>query len=269
MKDFLKFLISKAFLKQLAYIIAFLVFVLFVVLTWLRFYTNHGQKLELPDYINQNFEEAQKDAKSKTFEIIVTDSIHKVGMEGGLIIDQNPDPGSMVKEKRKIYVNVTKFSPDKIKVEDLPILYGNDFDQKRTQLKYLDIGSKIKSERYDPGEPNHILEVWYNDKLIIDSKRIITTVEIAKGGTLEFVISKREGGKGIIPDLICQEYSAAETMALLSKFQIGQIREEGEITDRNTAFVIRQSPIADGEAKLDFNSEISVTITQNRPIDCQ
>lgn len=269
MKDFFKFLISKAFLKQLAYIIVFLVFVLFLVLMWLRFYTNHGQKLELPDYVNQNIEEAKKDADSKSFEIIVTDSIHKVGKEGGLIIDQNPTPGSMVKEKRKIYVNITKFSPDKIKVSDLPMLYGNDFDQKRTELKYLDITSKIKAEKYDPGEPNHILEVWYNNLLIIDHRTIETNVEINKGGTLEFVISKREGGKGIIPDLVCQEFSAAETMALLSKFQIGKVIEKGEITDRNTAFVVAQSPLADGESKLSFNSEISVTILQERPKTCQ
>jgi len=236
---------------------------------WLRFYTNHGQKLELPNYVNQNYKEAQEDAKSKTFEIIVTDSIHKVGKEGGLIIDQNPTPGSMVKEKRKIYVNITKYSPDKIKVGDLPILYGNDFDQKRTELKYLDIASKIREEKYDPGEPNHILEVWYNDRLIVDNRTVNPSIEINKGGTLEFVISKREGGKGLIPNLICQEYSAAETMALLSKFRIGRIVEEGEITDRNTAFVISQSPISDGTSELSFNSDISVTISQMRPKNCQ
>lgn len=269
MKDFLKFLISKAFLKQLAYIAAFLILVLFIVLMWLRFYTNHGQKLELPDYINQNYVEAQEDAKSKTFEIIVTDSIHKVGKEGGLIIDQNPTPGSMVKEKRKIYVNITKYSPDKIKVSDLPVLYGNDFDQKRTELKYLDITSKIKSEKYDPGEPNHILEVWYDSKLIIDNKTIETNIEINKGGTLDFVISKREGGKGLIPNLVCQEFSAAETMALLSKFRIGSIKEIGEITDRNTAFVVSQQPEFDDSTELSFNSEISVSIMQERPSSCK
>jgi len=269
MKEFFKFLISKAFLKQLAYIIIFLIFVLFLVLMWLRFYTNHGQKLELPNYINQNYEEAKKDAKSKTFEIIVTDSIHKVGKEGGLIIDQNPSSGSMVKEKRKIYVNITKYAPDKIKVADLPMLYGNDFDQKRTELKYLDISSKIKTEKYDPGEPNHILEVWYDSKLIIDHRTIETTVEINKGGTLEFVISRREGGKGIIPDLTCQEFSAAETIALLSKFQIGRVIEEGEITDKNTAFVTSQYPLSDGTSELSYNSDISVKIIQKRPIDCQ
>lgn len=269
MKDFLKFLISKPFLKQLLYVVGFLFLVLMLVLLWLRFYTNHGQKIDLPNYINQNITEAKDDAKSKTFEIIITDSIHKVGKPGGLIIDQNPAPGSMVKEKRKVYVNITKYSPDQIKVKDLPILYGNDFDQKRTELKYMDISTTIRSEKYDQGEPNHILEVYYNDKLIINGRTVKGDVQINKGGTLEFVISKRGGGSDLIPDLICQEYSAAETKCLLSKFQIGRVEEKGEITDRNTAFVIAQYPEFDGTSKIPHNSSLTVTIAQKRPIDCQ
>jgi len=269
MKDFLKFLISKPFLKQLLFVAIFLGVVLFAVLLWLRFYTNHGQELELPNYVNKEIDDAQKDANDKTFEIIVTDSIHKVGKPGGLIIDQNPSAGSMVKEKRKIYVNVTKFSPDQIKVADLPVLYGNDYSQKKTELKYLDISSNIKSEKYDPGEPNHILEVWYNGKLIIDRDVVRKNVLIDKGGELSFVISKRGGGQGLIPDLVCQEYSAAETKALLSRFQIGNVREQGEITDRNTAYVIAQSPLYDGTSKIAHNSSISLTIVQERPEDCR
>lgn len=269
MKDFFKFLMSKPFLKQLLFVALFLVGILLLVLLWLRMYTNHGQKLELPDYVNQNISDARKDAKDRTFDLIITDSIHKVGKPGGLIIDQNPSPGSMVKEKRKIYVNITKYAPDQIKVSDLPILYGSEFDQKRTELKYMDITSSIKSEKFDRGEPNHILEVWYNGQLIIDRNIVKTEVAIDKGGMLEFVISKREGGKDLVPDLICQEFIAAEAKCLLSKFQIGKVEELGKITDRSTAFVISQSPSYDGTSMISHNSAISVTITQNRPQDCK
>ncbi len=269
MKDFLKFLISKPFLKQLLYVIIFLTVVLMLVLLWLRVYTNHGQKLELPNYINQEIEDARKDADDKTFEIIITDSIHKVGKPGGLIIDQNPTPGSMVKEKRKIYVNVTKFSPDQIKVADLPVLYGSEYDQKRTELKYLDITSKIKSEKFDRGEPNHILEVWYRGNLIINDKILKSELKIDKGGELEFVISKPEGGRDFIPNLVCQEFIAAESKCMLSKFQIGRVTEMGEITDRNTAFVVSQQPPFDGSSMISHNSAIAVTIMQERPDDCK
>jgi len=269
MKDFLKFLISKPFLKQLLFVALFLTAILMLVLLWLRFYTNHGQKLELPNYVNQAIDDARDDAQDKTFEIIVRDSIHKVGKPGGLIIDQNPTPGSMVKEKRKIYVNVTKYSPDQIKVADLPILYGSEYDQKRTELKYLDITSRVKSEKFDRGEPNHILEVYYKGKLIIDNKIVKSKVLIDKGGELEFVISKTEGGRDIIPDLVCQEFIAAEAKCMLSKFRIGRVIEQGEIVDRSTAFVVSQEPQSDGTSMISHNSPIAVTITQERPDDCR
>ena len=269
MKDFLRFLISKPFLKQLLFVFIFLGIVLFGVLMWLKSYTNHGQQLELPNYVNEHIDDASKDAESKTFEIIVTDSIHKVGKPGGLIIDQNPSVGSKVKENRQIYVNVTKYSPDQIKVADLPVLYGNDFTQKKTELKYLDITCSIRSEKYDPGEANHILEVWYNGKLIIDRNVIKKNISIDKGGELSFVISKREGGSGVIPDLTCLEFAAAETKALLTKFQIGNVKELGEITDRNSAFVVSQSPRFDGESTIPHNSSISVAIAQEPSDDCQ
>ena len=57
-------------------------------------------------------------------------------------------------------------------------------------------------------------------------------------------------------------------MALLSKFQIGNVKEIGEITDRNTAFVVSQFPLSDGSTELSFNSDISLTIVQQRPKDC-
>jgi len=269
MKDFLSFLSSKIFLKQLFYVLIFLAIVLIGVLFWLNMYTNHGQKLELDDYTNAELTVAKKQAKEKSFEIIVNDSIHIVGKPGGIILDQNPPSGAMVKEKRKIYVTTTKYSPDKILVKDLPLLYGTNYEQALTDLKSRYIFGEIKSKKYDAGQPGHILEVWYNGNLIIDSRTIKNRVEIDKGGTLEFVISKREGGKGLIPDLVCQEFSAAETMALLSKFQIGRVLEKGEITDRNTAFVVSQSPLSDGSSEMSFNSDISVTITQERPQDCQ
>ena len=56
-----------------------------LTLLWLRFYTNHGQELEMPDYIGVQLDEASKNAEDKTFQIVVTDSVHIVGTAGGEI----------------------------------------------------------------------------------------------------------------------------------------------------------------------------------------
>ena len=74
--------------------------------------------MELPDYENTLIDDANKDANKRSFEIIVNDSVHIVGRRGGMIINQNPVKGSLVKENRKIYVTITKFNPDKLTLDD-------------------------------------------------------------------------------------------------------------------------------------------------------
>jgi len=63
-----------------------LALVIIGTLFWLKSYTNHGQKIELPDYIGINFATAKEDAEDKTFKLVVKDSIHKVGVKGGEIL---------------------------------------------------------------------------------------------------------------------------------------------------------------------------------------
>jgi D-alanine-D-alanine ligase len=248
--------------------VLFLAFVIFMVLMWLRVYTNHGQKLELADYTSMNLGDAKKLAKKSSFDIIVSDSLHVVGKPGGLILSQNPEVGAKVKENRKIYVTITKYDPDKIKVADLPLLYGVDYEQKRTELSYRKIGTKIRGKKYDPGDPDYILEVWYNDELIIDRDVLKSDVQINKGDVLEFVLSEKGGGKFLVPDLKCKTYTAAEFLLESSKLMIGDVREVGEVTELQNAFIIAQDPPYNGESKVSEGSKINITVSAEKPNNC-
>lgn len=268
MKDFFRFLVSKAFLKQVLLILVFIFLVLLLVFFWLRSYTNHGQKIALPSYIDMPLKEAQKAAKAKTFEIVVTDSVHIVGVKGGVILDQNPKQSAEVKENRKIYVRISKYQADMYSLKDLPSLYGNDYDQKSADLKRFELNTKIVDRQYDPGEPGHILEVRYNGKKIVTKDIVLDEFQIPKGGTLEFVVSDRAGGYITVPDLLCQEFSAAEFyLKAGSKLTIGKVIEQGDITNRNTAYVVSQYP-SPGSGEVAMGSPIDITITQDRPVFC-
>ena len=47
--DFLKFLISKRFFKQLGLAVAIALVLLLATLIWLKVYTHHGQAILVPD----------------------------------------------------------------------------------------------------------------------------------------------------------------------------------------------------------------------------
>jgi beta-lactam-binding protein with PASTA domain len=156
----------------------------------LSIYTHHGQELELPDYTGYQYEEAVKDAKHKKFRMSIADSIHVLGKPGGIILKQNPTPHSLVKQKRMIYVTITKRSPDKILSGRLPEMYGKNYERKKRELaEHFQIQSRIKDKRYDPAEEGQILEVWYKGKTIMDSKGRNNDIVIEKGDVLDFIIS--------------------------------------------------------------------------------
>ena len=264
-KDFFE---ARPILKHFVLIGLAFLFILLTVIFWLRFYTNHGEKIEMPDYIGQSITQVKADAEERSFEIVVTDSVFVVGKSGGEIINQNPKPKSWVKSGRKIYVVITKFDPDKITVAELPILYGNEYNQKKNELAYRGIECVIRGKKYDPGEPNHILEVYYNNELIIDSDVFRAEIEIDKGGVLEFVLSDTEGGELLIPDLRCKRYTEAEFLLQSSKLLVGFIEESGNITAREDSYIIAQDPVPDGITKIKMGSVINLVISQSKPSNC-
>ncbi|MBK9736701.1 MAG: PASTA domain-containing protein [Saprospiraceae bacterium] len=256
------------FLKQLLFIGGLFLGIILLIQLWLRFYTNHGQQLELPKFIGMDITEAKEKADDLSFEIIVNDSIFVVGKKGGLITDQSPKPSSLVKENRKIYVTVTKFGSEMVKVSDLPALYGNPFEQKKTELKYRDIDCVIKDYAYDPGEPNHILEVWYKGELIISRDQKKSDVSIAKGDKLECIVSRRDGGEVTIPDLKCLEIEEARFLLETSKLEMGDINKRGASEPDAVLYVIAQSPPYDGISNIKMGEKINVTVAAAKPADC-
>jgi len=239
------------------------------VLLWLRFYTNHGQKIEMKDYIGINYKEAAKDAKKHSFELIVKDSVHRVGKPGGLIIAQNPQGGSLVKENRKLYVDITKYNADEYDLTELSKMYGREYNNKVKELSYLNINTKIKGHRHDPGTPNHILEVWYDGRMIDGASGRKSGVKIKKGGTLEFVLSKIDGGAVPLPDLVCKQYGQVNFILSIHKLALGGIERAGAITERDKAYIIAQNPPFSEGSTINMGQTIEITIQQEQPESCK
>lgn len=258
----------RKFLRSMIILLIVLAILFIGVLFWLKVYTNHGQKLELPDFVGMEYTDAIDVGQDKTFELIVVDSIHIVGRQGGEIVDQNPDAFAKVKENRKVYVTVTKYNADVLKTGSLGVMYGQDYQSKKAELSHLDINSEIKGYNYDSGEPDHILEVWYEGRPIITGSGRKEEVEIKKGGTLQFVLSKRQGGLVGIPNLRCNSYGAAKFILESSNLKLGEVIDEGNISDRNSAVIVSQSPSYSAGQTINMGESISLTLSQTKPEDC-
>ena len=240
-----------------------------IVLFWLKIYTNHGQKLELKDYVNAQYEAAARDAEKRDFQLIIKDSVHRVGVPGGMVLSQNPPGGALVKENRKIYVDVTKYKADQIPLSSISEMYGRNFESIKDMLGHLDINAKVIGYRHDPSEPGHILDVKYNGSLIEGAAGRKRSVNIDKGDTLGFVLTKLDGGQVELPDLVCQQYGRMRFMLGGFRLRLGSIERSGAITNQNDAYIIAQNPPYREGATISMGQSLEITIQQEQPESCK
>ena len=267
-RGFRKYLTTKDFRFTLLAVFLFLGIFILSAFLWLKIYTHHGQELELPDYTGFQYEDALRDARKKKFRMSVLDSLHVLGKPGGEILKQNPAPHSLVKQKRMIYVTITKRSPDKILSGRLPEMYGKNYERKKKELEeHFEIKSKIVDKRFDPGEAGQILEVRYKGKTIIDNRGRDNDVQIEKGDVLDFVISEKSGGIVAVPNLVCKTYEEAQFLLENLGLVVGEVSERGSIEEMATAYIIEQEP-REGE-EIMMETPILITVSQRKPGKCE
>jgi beta-lactam-binding protein with PASTA domain len=139
-----KFMKSTSFFKQVAIIVVVSLLLVFVLKWWLGFTTNHDQKIEVPDLNRMELTEAGKKLQEVDLTFIVIDSTrYNPEYPNKSVIEQNPEAGDFVKEKRKIYLTV---NPSKYNDVVLPDLNGRTKRQAITHL--LSIGFRIGESFY-------------------------------------------------------------------------------------------------------------------------
>ena len=240
--EIFNFLTYRKFIINLIAMMLFIALVLLGVFSWLRYYTHHGQKKELPNYVEQDILKSKQDAEARSFEIIVNDSVHIVGKPGGIVQNQNPQGGSLVKEKRKIYVTITKYTADRVDLSDLNF-YGENYSQVEAQLKRKSIYTAVKETKWDGVSQNSVLEVWHNGKMVIDRHKASKGLVVNKGDTLEFVISSDQGGVSEVPDITNRSVGTARWILDKNSFKLDIVyQNDVGIDDEQNAIIIEQNP---------------------------
>ncbi len=135
---------STTFFKQIAFVVVASLLLVFVLKWWLGFTTNHDQKIEVPDLSKMELSEVAKKLEALDLTFIVLDSTrYNPEYPNKSVIEQNPEAGDFVKEKRKIYLTV---NPSKYNDVVIPDLNGRTKRQARTHL--LSIGFRMGEYSY-------------------------------------------------------------------------------------------------------------------------
>lgn len=183
--NFLKFLGTRAFLKQLGLAIIVLIGLSVVLLWWLKISTNHGQQIEVPDLAQLTLEEAEEklDELDLRYEIMDTTN-YNPEFPYKTVIEQLPKPGKFVKEHRKIYISLNRSGYPMI---EIPAVLGKTRRQAEPAL--LAVGfqiGKISYRKYIAQD--EVLEIKH------DGKKIEPGSELRKTSVIDLVLGDGEGG---------------------------------------------------------------------------
>ena len=141
-----KFIKSISFFKQVAIVVVAALIFVFALQWWFGYTTNHDQKIEVPNLHKMELDEVAKKLEELNLTYIVIDSArYNPEYANKSVIEQNPEAGDFVQEKRKNYLTV---NPSKYNDVVLPDLNGRTKRQAITHL--LSIGFRIGEFSYVP-----------------------------------------------------------------------------------------------------------------------
>lgn len=260
------FLSSAIFLRNFGKMLGLSFLLLVFTMWWMRCYTRHGQSSKVGSYVGLQIKEATKKIKNDGFRYVLSDSVFMVDKAPGLVLSQKPEPNSSVKKRRKIYLTVTKQTPDLV---NLPGIVGNyDYTQYVKKLSLLGIKFKVREQVFDNREEENTIKYFYFGDQKITDELLREGVKVPMGSTLEFVVSTRTGGSIAVPDLVCLKYSEAEFIVTASNLSFGIVHEDADVADRDEAYVYKQIPDNAGGAVIPFGNTIEIFLSAKIPAGC-
>jgi beta-lactam-binding protein with PASTA domain len=211
MKLFSVFL-KKKFYIHLAIAIAVTFFILSGTSRYLEHYTRHKEVYVVPDFYGKDADGVINDF-GKRFRFIIIDSIYVKGAESGTVLQQDPYPGSKVKEGRNVYLVTVAKMPEHVPMPNLRNL------SLRQALVLLESSGLI---------PNTItVKEHFARNAVVDQLLDGTVIEpgtlIFKGSLIDLMVG--DGGsvhRVAIPSLLGKKRKEAISLLLNASLNLGE-----------------------------------------------
>ncbi|MAZ26046.1 MAG: serine/threonine protein kinase [Cytophagaceae bacterium] len=186
---FIRFLFSKAFLKQLVLALIVLVVLVFLVLFWLKSSTNHDQRIAVPDLSKMTLDLVEQELENANLRYKVQDSANfNPDYPKYSVIEQSPAAGKFVKENRQIYLVLNPSDYRKIEVPDI---VGRTKRQATPTLEALDF--KVGTITYKPYiAEDEVLEMRH------DGEKLQAGDRLPRKSVIDLVLG--DGSKGYNPN---------------------------------------------------------------------
>lgn len=230
--------------KNIALAFAIILALVIIASIALRYSTQHGKEVTVPDFTNMELSEAQVLADSVGLRLQVTDSVYIAKMRKNAITHQYPASLSSVKKGRVIDLTTNSRLPGRVA---MPSLIG---------LSTQQAISELKSRGLELGWLEYVSDIASNN---VRGQKIrgveITPGTLVRAGTSVSLIVgyNSNDNRTYVPDLKGRKYMRAIEMIHDRYLNVGDIQYDETVrsyNDRMAAFVYKQIPAADANSRL-------------------
>ena len=220
----------------------------------MAFGTRHSARRTVPDFVGLQLNDANYFAGRRDLQIIVNDSLHVAAYPGGVVLDQLPMGGVVVKPGRKVYVTINSSRQRMVAV---PYVAGRSLRQAKNMLETA--GLTIDHLEYvEDIATNYVLAEFVNGEEVFEESEL--QAEMGSGVVLQVGVAPSETATAV-PQVLGRSLFEAKSRLWESGLNIGEIEfDEGmPALDRNRAKVYKQSMLPSAETA--YGSRVSLRLT--------
>lgn len=232
------FIWSKHFLKHTGYIVLAYIVIIGGVILYLDAYTNHGEKIEVPNLVGMKGNNAQATLEELDLKMELLDSVYRPDLPEGTIVSQDPLPTKKslvhVKSGRIIRVQISK----RTNLVEMPNLVDRSYRYAQSVLENR--GLKYKVTFVPTSEADGAVQ-----RQLFNGRGIKGGTKIQVGSVITLVVGQNDATAPVeVPDLMNQTISVARgRLAGISlRLQIGACDGCATAADTTSAVIYAQSP---------------------------
>ncbi len=255
-----KIILNKSLWKHLGIIGGMGIILLIFTFLFLNIYTNHGQGSPLPDFTGFNETHVQQILKSRKLRYTIIDSVHIDNTPKGVVVEQFPQPGEIVKKNRLIFLTINAWTEEQVSVPNL-----TDYSLRNATVMLESFGLVTGELVYIPSEyANLVLGQHFKGKPIQPGTLV------PKGTAIDLLIGRGLSNETTaVPNLRGLDLANARKVAQNLYLNIGATIFSNEIVsnqDSAKAFIWKQNPPAGSGFFLHLGASIDVWLTTDESV---
>lgn len=251
MNKLFQYLRTQTFRKNLIISIISIVVFLLLIFYSLRFYTRHGEQIEVPEVKGRPIAEALEIIDRGGFRYQI-DSIYLSDKEPGLVIEQDPDARTKVKRNRTLYLTIITQNAPEVSFPDL------------REMAFLEALATLNNYGLKLGDTIYIPDIARD--LVLDVKyggqQLNVGQSIPKGAKIDLVLGNGMGASEVeVPDVLGYTLDEAIFSLKGASLTLGTVRYMGPVVDSASARIVSQTPEADSTRKVSIGTPVNLALS--------